>query len=339
MANPQVTLPDVQWNCKVEKFGSDGTPAGELAAKITVGEKFFLSCDGPTAHLEKNSLSLEVPKEMQYMLRLLDARSVGETSAQFVATTYMVGDFDFKNPILTDGKTRVGLGQFSLHSVTVITKEKNPENKPYGPWSAQAVTWPAAIWLILAALCAVIVLMISLALRRSARLKKLRVWLGLNQSALTPYNQLNRDLRMLSRKIPAGREFRASESEEYFAELERSFRFYLTRELDIYAVDAKSSVLLRDLKRVHPQLFKEHHRRIGFIFKEIAALQKMAGRENTKLNKSTEASLVMSTGAASSRADAKVKTGSIADAQQLTETCRKLADLIDRREKDKSGGR
>ena len=299
----------MQWSCKVEHIGGDGRADGPLTDKITVGDKFFLSCEGPSASLNPRSLTLEVPKPMQYMLRLLDTHSINATGAQFVATTYLVGDFDFKNPVLTDGKERVGLGQFSVHSQTVIKKENNPENKPYGPWSPMALAWPAVIWLFLASVCAVIILLITLALRRSARQRALRTWLENNQSALSPYNQFNRDLRMLSRQIPHARAFEKAESQSYFEELNRSFRFYLTRELQISAIDTRAATILKDLKRVDPNLYKSVRRDLHFTFKEIDSALQVG------------------------------QTNSVQDAHQLTETCRKLADQIERREKPKAKGK
>jgi hypothetical protein len=85
----QVKPVDAQWSCKTAGINPKGDPEGELPENLSVGTKFFLLCEGPQLVLSKDHLSLELPKDAKYALRLLETKSLSDTKGEFVATSWI----------------------------------------------------------------------------------------------------------------------------------------------------------------------------------------------------------------------------------------------------------
>lgn len=291
--------PDVQWSCETSQIDpKTGQATEQPTGQLTVGQKFLLTCEGPPVQLNAQKLTMELPKELKYALRLLQTKSLGETKAEFVATTYMVGDMKFQNPVLTDGTKRVGLGQFELNTATVIDPAKNPEGKPYGPWTPVQIDWPVVVWVSFGILAVAIGTVIGLAVRRSIERKRLLAQLEKHATALSPYNQFNKDLRKLNRQLTATKTWTSEASGQFFNELNESFRWYLARELIVPAIDSGPSWILRSIRKADPELYKNVKKD---LYLALVELQKAM--------------------------DAK-QAASPEDAQQLSELCRVLADRI-----------
>jgi hypothetical protein len=289
-SSPPVPAANVQWSCQPKFEGA-----------LTVGAKFVLACDGPPVHLDRAHLRFELPKARAYMLRMLDSNSVGETSASLIVTSYVAGEVKFKNPVLSDGQQRVGLGDFEYKVESVITKENNPERKPFGPIAPEALTWPVQLWIVLAATFLLIILAIALLARRSIRRKKFLKLLAQNASALTPYNQFNKDLRKLGRYVSVPGGWTDADSAKYLADLDEAFRWFLARELIIPAIGTRPGTILREVRRHHPELYRAVKKKLYFLLSEIEKAR-----------------------------DPKQKSSS-EDAHQLTEAARKLADRVQER--------
>lgn len=282
---------DVQWKCQVVKSSEPD---------LTVGARFDLECGGASASLNKDGLSLELPKAAKYALRLLETKELTDTHATFAATSHVAGQIKLPNPVLTDGKVRVGLGEIQINVASVVKQEEGQEPKPYPPWAAEAMGLPLFVWVFVGVLIAVAAWGVFMAVRQSLARKRLLKELETHGTALSPYNQFNKELRALMRHYPMGINVKWSPelALQYCKELNQSFRWFLSRELIVPAFDFKPQKIVKELKKADRSL----HRAVG---KEL----RLALRE---IDKALSAS-------------GKVSAD---DAQQLTELCRKLADVI-----------
>jgi hypothetical protein len=304
---PQPIAPaDVQWNCKTSPINSKGEGDTTSLENLTVGTKFYLICEGAPLALAKDKLSLELPKETQYALRLLETRSLSDTKGEFIATTWMAGELKLTNPILTDGTKRIGLGEMSLNVTSVIDPKTNPESKPYSPWTVLALAWPLWIWGFLLMVLFAAALAFGLRFRSSTRRKRLLKMLEKNAIAMSPYHQFNKDLRKLSREIPSDTAGWTLQSEkDLFRNLDEALRWYLARTLVIQTFDRRPNEIVRDLKRVSHRLQSELKRDLVITLSEV---EKAAGSQ---------------------------KRTTIDDALQILELTRGLADRVHKAQEGK----
>lgn len=301
-ATTMPSTPDAKWVCRMSGLDEKGQLTGDLKEPITVGKKFHLACEGEPVTLNGSALFLELPKELKYSLRLLETRSLTETRAEFIATTWMTGQIDLKNPVLTDGMKRVDLGELSLRSESVLDPQTNPEGKPYGPWSPQHMAYPLYVWIALIAIFALAALIFYLGLRKSMRRKRLLAELEKHATALSPYNHFNKELRKLGRQstLESNGADDGEGARQYFVDLDRSFRWFLARELIVPALDSSPREVVREVLKVDKGLHKEIKRDLHMALTELDK----ALRSSKKLSSE--------------------------DAQQLAELCRGLADKVAR---------
>lgn len=289
---------DAQWACKTLALNERGEPAGELAQAITVGEPFLLACEGPATPLNRERLSLELPKQARYMLRLISARELTETRAEFLATTWTSGQIKLENPVLSDGQRRVGLGKVELQVSSVIDPQKNPEGQPFGPWGPVIMRWPLWVWGVVAGLIGGVIAIFVLQARRWWRRRRLLRLLEANPIAVKPYHQFNKDLRALARTLPVHESEWSEEKAAVFAhELDQALRWYLARELVVATIGRSPREIARDLKAADPKLHALVRRDLLIALGEIAKARSQ-------------------------------KRFSLADAQQLMDLSRAVADRI-----------
>jgi hypothetical protein len=304
---PPVPTPipsDVQWTCEIRTLNADGTMGGGLTKPLTVGEKFLLACEGPSIDsldLQKQGLELEIPKDQRYDMRLLQIRELGSARGEFIATSWKIGQHKLDNPILTDGRKRLGLGTVDLPIGTVIDEQKNPEHKPFPPIDPVALAWPLWVWLILLVLVGAIVGATVWQWRRVARRRRFLKLLEQNQVASKPYFHFNKELRRLQRQLPhADSEWSQGDAgvtrEIFFRELDSALRWYIARVYLLPSFQEKPRELLRDLKRMHRDDYPEIRRDLAVALDEL----EKAGRRPLSLR----------------------------DAQQIVELTRSAADHI-----------
>lgn len=291
--------PPVSWACESRQLDASGNAGEALAEPLTVGQKFVLRCEGsPISGLNREKLRLELPKEHQFALRILEVKSIGETGGEFVAVTWVASEGRLE-PVLTDGNARVSLGQVELKARSVITPETNPENKPFPPWGSAILPWPVYMWVVVGVLLALLVGSILLAVRKTLARRRLLKLLKDNAPALTPYHQFNKELRKIVRQIPGGpTPWTPDEAQKHFTELDQSIRWFLARELVIPAIDSRPKRVVREVEKVAPNLFKEIRKDLLLALTELE------------------------------KAISNAKAAKAEDAHQLTELCRRLADRI-----------
>ena len=257
--------PTHQWACTLHGLDTD-----ELPAKITVGDKLRLDCEGPPAKLSAAKLEIALSENQTYALHLLESKSLSETKATLIVTPWRAGEWKVSNPALTDGTLRIGLGDQEYTVTTVLDAKTNPEGKPFPPMHPLTLAWPLWLWLFVAAIGVGVLYLVGLAVRKSLRRKRLLATLEKNATALSPVNHFNKELRRLQRQIPLdGAPWSVDESRAFFKDLDGQFRWFLARELVIPALDGSTSSILKDTKTSSPEVFKTSSRDLRVALLEL----------------------------------------------------------------------
>ena len=242
-----------------------------------MGEKFLLVCEGPAAQIAKDKVSLEVPKEAKYFLKILSTRELSDSRAEFIATSWTAGELKLENPVLTDGTHRIGLGPFKMTVASVIYQKQNPESKPFPPWGPMAVPWPSWVWLSIFLAVFAVIGLIALRFKRTLKRKRLLRLLESHPIATKPYFQFTKDLRRLSRELPTNEaEWNDEKAKVYFNDLDQALRWYLARELWLPAFNSRPSEIVRELKNKDERIHKAVRRDLVIALRELekASIQK-----------------------------------------------------------------
>ncbi len=272
-------MADIHWQCQLNHLGENDSVGPAMGSDaLTVGEKFLLSCEGSDVSFDPSGLSLELPKEQQYDLKLLKNLGVDSHKAQFVATSYVAGEkpLEFKNIFLSDGKARVALDGVSLNVKTVITQQNNPKNEPFGPQGPFGLRYPIWFWLSFAIFFSYLVFLIidrvMGRLDRKAFLKKLAA----NPPILSPYHQLTKELRQLSREAQAAQLSMGFDSEiaaKFWRDLDQNIRWYLSRVFLFSCFELRSHDILLKLKHQKPDLEKKVSHSLSRVLIEMERLE------------------------------------------------------------------
>lgn len=217
-ANPEVPQnrpPSTTWKCEVSPI-----PGGSDLAALTVGAKFGLKCAGAElADFNAKSFSLELPKVDRFRLRILENHQSTTTGVDLVVTSYVPGDTSLKDVVLTDGQNRIGLEGVNFNIKSVI-KEDEKDPKPFPPETPVGLMWPTPVIVSMVLIFIAILGLILAFVQRTRRRTKFKAWLVANRTPLSPFDQLNKDLRrILKERRPA----------EHVHELEIATQTYLSR--------------------------------------------------------------------------------------------------------------
>ncbi|MDX9730140.1 MAG: hypothetical protein RBT63_00080 [Bdellovibrionales bacterium] len=201
-----------RWNCNIS------TPE-----QVTVGTEFELRCAGPAVDgLSTNTLSLELAKPDRYRLRILENKSTSTSEVHLVVTSYTAGENKIEGAILTDGIARIELSPLRFQ-ITSVLKQDDPQQKPFPPESPVGLAWPASALFGIGLFVFAVLGVIALFVRHRRAGARFEAWLEANQTPLSPFDQLNKDMRHASRERDPARQL---------AELEQAVRWYLVRLLE-----------------------------------------------------------------------------------------------------------
>lgn len=283
-AHAQAPAPvDAQWTCQLSALDAKGAAAGDFKEPPTVGTPFLLACEGAPLKLASEKLTLELPPEQKYQLRILQTRGVSDTKAEFVATSWVPGDLKLTNPILTDGAKRLGLGEIHLTVASVIDPKASPPPQPFPPWAPMPLALPAVVWLTILVIALLIVGVVGAWIRVWLRRRSLKRQLESNPIALKPYLHFNKELRRLQREVPGlESSWTPGLAEQLYSELDLALRWYLTREFEISALDRGPKDVMRDLRRVGKvQLDRESIRKVVVALQELDKAKRIAFTSKT----------------------------------------------------------
>lgn len=294
------------WMCRTERAAGNESPAGPLDQPLTVGEKFVLTCEGATVELDPSKLSLQLPTEEKYSLRLLRIQSLNENKGVFTATSYRVGEGPLKGVVLGDGVKSVELQGIELQLRSSIDPSTNPEGKPFAPPDPLAFLWPIWLWVALGGLVLAVGLVCFMIFRRRGQRQALLAELARHGTALSPYHQFNKDLRHLAREFPVRKpeDWTPKVASQYMEELNRHFRWYLSREFTVPAFQWSDSLILKEVRKRSGQMARASRR--GLLKDLRLTLQEL------------------------SKGMSATEKLSVLDGQQLVDLCRKVADDLER---------
>lgn len=246
------------WNCRVQKNDADESP--ELDA-LYVGDKYLLRCEGPFVDDLGQSLKLKPLEDVdQFAITVLEYRTIENDGIWATVTSYKPGNHKLSGFQLVDGERVIPIegGELPVKSVLQeLPPEQmnNPEAmkmKMLGPFTLAMPWWYWALW------AAAIALVFAVAARwvwRKLQRKKILENLARQATALTPYNQFNKEIREQMRKYTS-----TVETDDfgpiYMKDLDKSFRMYLLRELLVPANEWGTGAVMRDIKGRHRKIYK-----------------------------------------------------------------------------------
>ncbi|MBK9321571.1 MAG: hypothetical protein IPM97_01195 [Bdellovibrionaceae bacterium] len=252
--------------CKVDIPKVQGLEEGLL----TVGREFFLICDGEwPKDLVQDKVFLESEGAQKYQLTLLGFEFRSLTEADLKVTSYLPGRHKFPNLILSDGVKKIELGPVEFQVQSVLTPGEKVE--PYGPFGPALIPIPFFYWIVLVFIFGLMSLVIGLRIWRHNQRKAMLEKLKQHESSMTPLQEFHQSMRKLQRgnKVFYGGSSTAEEIHLGMTELARMFKVYVCRRLRVPAFDWSESLILADIRRFHPDLFKDYSRKLHDLFSEF----------------------------------------------------------------------
>jgi hypothetical protein len=250
----------IQWNCNLSK-----------SSELTVGELLTLSCDGPTDGIDKDSLQLkdaqlsdEVPA-----LSLLQIKNFESNKAEFIVTSYRTGEHKSNEVVFYDGKNKIDVTgvEWKLNSVI----KQDPANPPqaFGSFPMASISYPVWFWILL------VVVLISAIGLPYLQYKKIRNRkrdfddLRNLEIALNPLDAFFKSTRRMEKALEIGH----VSPRGFVDQVDKDLRIYLSRSLQLPAHLWKINVILKEIKRKHPRLYRDHGVEIKKYFSEFTKLK------------------------------------------------------------------
>ncbi|MCB0356917.1 MAG: hypothetical protein KDD40_07915 [Bdellovibrionales bacterium] len=246
--------------------------------KNTVGAMQDLHCSGDAVsdlNLEKVQIVF-AEKDKDYSLYILNKKHIDSQSLNFVVTSYKAGKFDNPLFIITDGEQAIKVDSLSWNVESVLKSQQEQPEPSFGPFELSMPWW---YWTSLWGAILLVFFIVLFKIKKLWDRKKLIEELSTHATALTPFNQFNKDLRTqvkdwqqkeLTEKVRNEEEWRRNLLEA----TEKSLRQYLMRELLIPTLEWADSEILREIKKRHPKVFNEASLEIKKTLLEIQQAKK-----------------------------------------------------------------
>ena len=245
------------WDCQIKPY--DKEPVASLDS-LYVGDLFLLQCKGDFVENLKSPIQISHKEEADsYGLVLLEERTLENSQIWAVATSYKPGEHSFEKFQLKSGEQVIPLGGGTWKLKSALAERpaeviNNPESQNMmfkGPFELPMPLWYIGLWV---ALILVIGALVYKIVRKRIQRKKVLEDISRKSTALTPYNQFNKEIRQHMRRFTSGAE---DESQvNYMIELDQSFKLYLTRELLVPATEWKVGSIMSELKSRHKKVYK-----------------------------------------------------------------------------------
>lgn len=290
----ELPVPDGQWSCELQKDQVD------LSA-LQVGDLFRLHCEGDALGVKLNEQAqfLFQQKKSKNTLKIIEVTYSDYQKLQAKVTGYKPGNYTEAKWVITDGTTVIASTQALEWKVNSLFTQKNPPpEKPIGPMGPLGLSYPWWYWGGIGGAVLAVILIGAFRWRKSWKRKKLIEGLKEHQTALGPYNQFHKEIRLITRKISYSGHGHDVAPTVALAEIEKSFRLYLMRQFLVPAEEWSDREILKDIKKQRRKLYEELSDPIQKLLKEYRSLKK-----SQKLN--------------------------LHDCQQLTQMTRRVVDKID----------
>ncbi len=254
------------WSCLIKNSPKDG--------QWTVGELIDMSCEGPTVAFQSTDLQFKLPEKAQYQLKIVTVDKQTDNQIELKATSYNAGQHPLKELFLTDqGQERVQIESFTLPVKSVL---ESKEQKPFGPVMAVKMTYPPWVWMSVLITLLIVLLFAFFRLRRRSQMKKVLEALKEHNTALGPYNQFNKDIRLLSRDYMFDKKggWTKEQKEKYLESLDQIFRMYVLREFFVPALTWNDRLLLKTISKQDKKYFQKYGSELKKLLAELNRAQK-----------------------------------------------------------------
>ncbi len=279
----------VSFNCKFSEEGSQLPSA--LNTPTTVGAQMMLACEGAAPPFDVSKLKLEAVNQEEHTVKLLKYEPKGETT--FVTfTSYRVGEHQNVQLFLSDGKESARTNPVSWTVETVIDRNNEKGNEPFGPFGPWAISWPWWYFLIVAILLAAAVFAAIRTWKASKRKLEIRKRISEYRQKFIPFDQFQKTLRRLDRE---NQRTQNAAPEKIFEELRQASLTYLMMEFEIDLEKRSPGWIVRKLRRKSVKtkestfndlaLFLTEFQKKGSHDKEIEKLIEWAGRISERVDR------------------------------------------------------
>lgn len=236
---------------------------GLEGSEITVGRHLLFSCEGSwDRSFDFANAQIKLEESNKYVIKVLKAEARNANSFDVDLTVYAAGDIKFPEMILIDGTREISLGQqqLSIKSVLQPQQQGQEQQKPFGFLFPLRLEWPA-LYFILAA-SAVVLFLVGLIyqLRRAARFARLIADLKQYESSVSADLQFYKSLR-------------TAEKQNYpLDELEKSFRLYVLRVLEVPMFVLNQRQIIKFLRKRKPFL-KTERQQVNVLLSEFEEIK------------------------------------------------------------------
>ncbi|GIL16300.1 MAG: hypothetical protein BroJett040_00510 [Oligoflexia bacterium] len=244
---------------------------------LTVGEKFYLLCEGLWPEVKPESYELRLDEQDQYKLKLLRIDFESKEKAKLTFTSYQTGQHQIKAIQLVSAENSIVLGDVQFEVATVIQPSEAPP-EPYGPIGPFSLHLPLWVWLVAGTLFLALTGYIGLRIRRKWQKKKLVEDMLSHESAQSPYFHYHHILRQVLRKhivlAHPNQKVAIQEANAILTELEKAYRLYLGKTLLIPTIQWSDATILKEIKSDHHHLFEDLDEELKSLFAEYDRAKK-----------------------------------------------------------------
>lgn len=261
-----------QWSCRLDSQPKDGA--------FTVGEVFILACEGEAVQFDTSGVSFLTYEKNAYLLNILKAIKLESNEAIFEATSYRVGKVDLSEVVAAVGESqKFRLGGLIIPMKSVMNPAK-PQKEAFGPIGPMKLSYPKWLWLSIIGVLVLVIGWSVFSFRRRVQRKKVLEELKKHNTALGAYNQFNKDLRHLNRKyiFSKHKKWNDGDVEKYVMNLDEIFRMYLLREFVIPALDWKTGLVVKHIKREDKKNWIGYGDSLFKFLKELDRAQNEVGK-------------------------------------------------------------
>lgn len=241
-------MPENSLNCKLVIPPVEGLQEQQ----ITVGRHFHFNCQGDwnkDFDLSKAQFLLSADQKYSLVLKKAEARSPYEMDIDVVS--YVTGQWQYPNLILTDGSRQLQIDQLSFKVDSILppnipnqSGEQAAPPEPYGFQVAQ-MNWPVIYSISFLIFLIVLFLVILKSFIKAQVLRKKYSKIKNYDSAINPESQFYKSVRSLEKK------------KYEITELNKVVRLYVTRRYQIPALEMTTQETLRQFQRKWPRLKTE----------------------------------------------------------------------------------
>lgn len=266
-AAPSSDLPE--WSCKLESTPQTG--------EFTVGEIAQISCSGDKpVDFGKGNIAIHYPDDYMFALHMYDLVSVKSNEIVFKAVSYRVGKWDLSHMSLSeDGQDKLKLNGL-VYPVKTVQDPQNPRKEPFGPADPFFLSWPKYVYIAGGVFVALIVGMILLLITKNIRRKSWERKVAKHDTAMQPYHQFQKDLRIIRREFDfsAQKKWSTEDINKYLDNLNQSFKLFILREFRVPALDWKQRSLFSEMKKKRKRRFYVYEKKLSQAFTELDRAQK-----------------------------------------------------------------